>query len=100
MAPKKRKAEGGEEAPAAKPVTTSTRMTRSASRGANLDLNESATELAKADFPKSRAKKATPAPKRKQGGVKGKETDSDKEKPVEEAGGNESKKRTIAIEHW
>ncbi|KAJ0030469.1 hypothetical protein Pint_12637 [Pistacia integerrima] len=100
MAPRKRKAVGGEEAPAAKPQTTSMRMTRRATRQANLDLNESATELAKAELPKKRAKKAKPAKKPKKEEVKAEETDSEKEKPEgEEAGGDESEKRTIVIEH-
>ncbi|KAJ0090679.1 selenoprotein H-like [Pistacia vera] len=100
MAPRKRKAVGGEEAPAAKPQTTSMRMTRRATRQANLDLNESATELAKAELPKKKAKKAKPAKKPKKEEVKAEETDSEKEKPEgEEAGGDESEKRTIVIEH-
>ena len=98
MAPRKRKAVGGEEAPAAKPQTTSMRMTRRATRQANLDLNESATELAKAELPKKKAKKAKPAKKPKKEEVKAEETDSEKEKPEgEEAGGDAAQRLLRAL---
>lgn len=95
MAPRKRKAEGGEEAPAEKPVTTSMRITRSTTHRANSELKQSATELRK-----NKAKKAKPAPKQKKKEAKSEENDSEKEKSEEEVAGDESEKRTVVIEHW
>lgn len=127
MAPRKRKAEGVEEA-AVKRVaeTTLTRVTRSVTRRVNSNLAESSVELAKAELPtKNKKAKATGKKKKKKEDVKAEEeieaekvkveedvvepeteeaeeeVEPDKEEAAGDAfDGDESKERTVVIEHW
>lgn len=127
MAPRKRKAEGVEEA-AVKRVaeTTLTRVTRSVTRRVNSNLAESSVELGKAELPtKNKKAKATGKKKKKKEDVKAEEeieaekvkveedvvepeteeaeeeVEPDKEEAAGDAfDGDESKKRTVVIEHW
>lgn len=128
MAPRKRKAEGVEEA-AVKRVaeTTLTRVTRSVTRRVNSNLAESSVELAKAELPtKNKKAKATgKKKKKKKEDVKAEEeieaekvkvqedvvepeteeaeeeVEPDKEEAAGDAfDGDESKERTVVIEHW
>lgn len=109
MAPRKRKAEegGGEEA--GKPAETApVRMTRSATRRANSNSAESAGELAKAEAPKKKKKaKVTGGKKKEKEEVESEEGKESEEEKVEEniqseedADGDESKGKTVVIEHW
>lgn len=129
MAPRKRKAEGVEGA-AVKRVaeTTLTRVTRSVTRRVNSNLAESSVELAKAELPtKNKKAKATGKKnkKKKKEDVKAEEeieaekvkvqedvvepeteeaeeeVEPDKEEAAGDAfDGDESKERTVVIEHW
>ncbi|KAL9439796.1 hypothetical protein AB3S75_018633 [Citrus x aurantiifolia] len=127
MAPRKRKAEGVEEA-AVKRVaeTTLTRVTRSVTRRVNSNLADSSVELAKAELPtKNKKAKATgQKKKKKKEDVKAEEeieaekvkvqedvvepeteeaeeeVEPDKEEAAGDAfDGDESKERTVVIEH-
>ncbi|KAL9442751.1 hypothetical protein AB3S75_016176 [Citrus x aurantiifolia] len=124
MAPRKRKAEGVEEA-AVKRVaeTTLTRVTRSVTRRVNSNLADSSVELAKSELPtKNKKAKATGKKKKKQKkeDVKAEEeieaekvkveedvvepeteeVEPDKEEAAGDAfDGDESKERTVVIEH-
>lgn len=127
MAPRKRKAEGVEGA-AVKRVaeTTLTRVTRSVTRRVNSNLADSSVELAKAELPtKNKKAKATGKKKKKKEDVKAEEeieaekvkveedvvepeteeaeeeVEPDKEEAAGDAfDGDESKERTVVIEHW
>lgn len=111
MAPRKRKAEGVEEA-AVKPVaeTKLTRVTRSVTRRVNSNLAESA---AMAELPTKRKKAKATGNKKKEDVKAEEEIEAEKvkveedivEPETEEAegdafDGDESKERTVVIEHW
>lgn len=127
MAPRKRKAEGVEEAAVKRVAETKlTRVTRSVTRRVNSNLAESSVELAKAELPtKNKKAKATGKKKKKKEDVKAEEeieaekvkveedvvepeteeaeeeVEPDKEEAAGDAfDGDESKERTVVIEHW
>lgn len=127
MAPRKRKAEGVEEAAVKRVAETKlTRVTRSVTRRVNSNLAESSVELAKAELPtKNKKAKATGKKKKKKEDLKAEEeieaekvkvqedvvepeteeaeeeVEPDKEEAAGDAfDGDESKERTVVIEHW